>query len=233
MDTNIIAKEMSAKKVIRKHISSGFDKESVDAKFKANYNNGKVKQSISVSLRMVKDEVIWLKGTKFITVFKAKITPTSVSFYSPFAKVYFDGDFTFIKDLLGVDINFNQLQNLFLGQSLINLKDEKQNINIENNSYVLSPEIQEDLFDIFFFVNPAHFKLDKQSVVNSAKEQRLDVFYPSYKLIDNVYFPQEIQINAKEPKKFTNIDFVLKSVVFDEDVDTSFKIPEGYKQIEL
>ncbi|WP_237587772.1 DUF4292 domain-containing protein [Polaribacter sargassicola] len=233
MDTDNIAKEMSAKKVIRKHISSDFDKESVDAKLKANFNDGKIKQNISVNLKMIKDEVIWLKGTKFINVFKAKITPTSVKFYSPIAKVYFDGNFELLKDLLGVDINFNQLQNLFLGQSLINLKEDKQNIDIENNSYVLSPENQQQLFDIFFFINPSHFKLDKQSVVNSLKEQRLDILYSSYNFIDNVYFPSEIKIIAKEPKKVTNIDFVLKSVEFNTDVDVSFSIPKGYKQIKL
>ena len=102
MSTGAIAKEMSAKKVARKHIASNFDKKTVNAKLKANFNNGKLKQSISVSLRMKKDEVIWLKGSKFITVFKAKITPTSVSYYSPFAKNYFEGDFSMIKELLGV-----------------------------------------------------------------------------------------------------------------------------------
>ena len=122
MSANIIAKEMSAKKVARKHVASNFDKKSIDAKLKASFNNGKLKQSISVNMKIKKDEVIYLKGTKFITVFKAKITPTSVSYYSPFAKNYFTGDFSMIKQLLGVEINFEQLQNLFLGQALQNLK---------------------------------------------------------------------------------------------------------------
>jgi len=232
-NTNSIAKEMSAKKVIKKHISSNFDKKTINAKLKASFNNGKINQSISVSLRVKKDEVIWIKGTKFITVFKAKITPNSVRFYSPFAKIYFDGDFTLLKELLGVDVNFNQLQNLILGQTLTDLKEQKQNVSIDENSYVLSPKKQAELFDIFFFINPANFKLNQQSIVNSSKDQRLDVFYPSYTFVDNVFFPSEINIKAKEPKKFTNIDFVLKSVEFNTDFDTSFTIPNGYKQIKF
>ena len=233
MSANTIAEEMSAKKVARKHIASNFDKKTVEAKLKANFNNGKLKQSISVSLRMKKDEVIWLKGTKFITVFKAKITPTSVSYYSPYAKNYFEGDFTMLKKLLGTDINFQQLQNLLLGQSLTNVKDQKQNVVIEDNSYVLSPENQANLFDIFFSVNPSHFKLDKQSIVNSLKSQRLDIFYPSYKVIDDEVFPSEIKIKAKQPGKFTNIDFIVRSVEFNTEINTSFSIPKGYKQIKL
>lgn len=233
IDATVIAEKMSAKKVAKRHVAANFDKKTVDAKLKANFNNGKLKQSISVSLKIKKDEVIWLKGTKFITVFKAKITPTSVSYYSPYARNYFEGDFTMLKKLLGTDINFNQLQNLLLGQSLTNVKEQKQEVVIENNSYVLSPETQVSLFDIFFSVNPSHFKLDKQSIVNSTKNQRLDIFYPSYNLVDDVIFPSEINIKAKQPGKFTDIDFIVKSVEFNKDIDTSFSIPEGYKQIKL
>ncbi|WP_235869086.1 DUF4292 domain-containing protein [Polaribacter aquimarinus] len=233
MSSGSIAKEMSAKKVARKHIASNFDKKTVNAKLKANFNNGKLKQSISVSLRMKKDEIIWLKGTKFITIFKAKITPTSVSYYSPYAKNYFEGDFTMLKKLLGTDINFNQLQNLLLGQSLLNVKEVKQNVTIADNSYILSPEKQAKLFNIFFTINPSHFKLDKQSIVDAEKNKRLDIIYPSYDVVDNTIFPSEIKIKAKQPNKFTNIDFILKSVVFDTNFDTNFSIPKGYKQIKL
>ncbi|QXP63415.1 DUF4292 domain-containing protein [Polaribacter sp. HaHaR_3_91] len=233
IDANVIAEEMSAKKVARKHVAANFDKKTVDAKLKANFNNGKINQSISVNLKMEKDKVIWLKGTKFITLFKAKITPTSVSYYSSLEREYFEGDFTMLKKLLGTDINFNQLQNLFLGQSLTNVKDQKQNVSIVDNSYVLSPEIKASLFDIFFSVNPSHFKLDKQSIVNSVKNQRLDVFYPSYNVVDDAIFPSEINIKAKQPGKFTDIDFTVRSVEFNTDIDTSFSIPRSYKQIKL
>lgn len=233
MSGNTVAENMSAKKVARKHIASSFDKTTVDAKLKANFNNGKIKQGFSVNFKMKKDEVIWLKGTKFITLFKAKITPNSVQFYSSLNKKYFDGDFSMLKELLGTDINFFQLQNLLLGQSIMNVKEEKQHLKIKDNSYVLSPESQSILFDIFFAVNPSHFKLDKQSVVNSVKNQRLDVLYPSYNVVDEAVFPSEIQIKAKQPGKFTNIDFLVKSVVFNTEINTSFSIPKGYKQIKI
>ncbi|MCI2228635.1 DUF4292 domain-containing protein [Polaribacter sp. MSW13] len=233
IDANVVAKEMSAKKVARKHMAASFDKKTIDAKLKVNFNNGKTKQSLSVSLKIKKDEVIYIKGTKFITVFKAKITPTKVSYYSPFARNYFEGDFSMIKKLLGVDINFEQLQNLFLGQSLQNVKEEKQEVIIQDNSYVLSPEKQSNLYDIFFAINPSHFKLDRQSIVNPLKNQRLDILYPSYNLVDDVVFPSKINIKAKEALKFTDIDLTFKSVEFNSDVKMSFSIPNNYKKLEF
>ncbi|WP_243456712.1 DUF4292 domain-containing protein [Polaribacter batillariae] len=233
MGTAVVAKEMAAKKIARKHISNNFNKKTIDAKFKANFNNGKINQNISVYMKIEKDKVIWLKGTKFISVFKAKITPTSVQFYSPLKKQYFDGDFAMLEELLGTEINFNQLQNLLLGQAMLNIKEEKQLVEIVNNSYILKPEVQSILFDAFFDIHPGHFKLNSQSIVNSAKEQRLDIFYPSYTMVDEVVFPKEIKIKAKDGKKFTQIDFDLKSVEFNTAINTSFSIPNGYKRIEL
>jgi hypothetical protein len=233
IDASAIAKEMSAKKVARKHIAASFDKKTVEAKLKAKFDNGKKYPTVSVTLRIVKDEVIWLKATKFITVLKAKITPISVQFYSPLEKKYFDGDFSSLEKLLGTEINFEQLQNLLLGQAIQNVKKEKQLVEIQNNAYVLSPKVQANLFDIFFAVNPSHFKLDRQSIVNSIKEQRLDILYPNYKIIEDEVFPAKISIRAKQKKKYTNIDLTFKTVKFNTDVNTSFKIPSNYKRINL
>lgn len=233
IDANVIATETSAKRVAKKHIDANFDKKTIDAKLKVNFENGKTNQSLSVNLQIEKDKVIYVKGTKFITVFKAKITPTSVSYYSPFAKNYFEGDFSLLENLLGVEINFEQLQNLFLGQSLLNVKKEKQQLEIVNNKYVLSPEIQASLYDIFFIINPSHFKLEEQKIVNNDKNIRLDIQYFGYDFIEKTLFPGEIKIGAKTEKSVTKIDLIYKSVVFDFPVNQIFEIPKGYKRIEF
>lgn len=233
IDSNVIAKEMSSKKVVRKHIAASFNKETVDAKLKANFNNGKINQGLSVNLRIKKDEVIWLKGTKFINIFKAKITPEKVSFYSPLERTYFEGDFSILEELLGTKINFQQLQNLLLGQSIIDLKEQRQDVEIVNNSYVLTPQSKDGVLDKNFGINPSHFKLDFQSIVIFLKDQMLSVKYPSYKLVDGEIYPQEINIEAKQGGKSTLIDFTLKSVEFNTDINTSFSIPKGYKRINL
>lgn len=230
-NTKAIPEDISARKVAKKHIASNFDKKTLDAKLKVNFNNGKTKQSLSVRMKIKKDEVIWLSGSKIINVFKAEITPTSVRYYSSLFKNYFEGDFSMIKELLGVEINFEQLQNLFLGQSLQNVKTEKHDIEIVNNAYVLSPKEQIRLFDIFFTINPSHFKLDKQSIVNSLKKQRLDIIYPSYNLVDDEEFPSKILIKAKQVNSFTTIDLTFKSVVFDTELIIPFTIPSGYKRL--
>ncbi len=232
-DNPTVIKEMSARRVAKKHVSSNFDEKNTDARLKINYRDAKEKIGFSVRMKIKKDQVIWLKGTKFITVFKAKITPKKVQFYSPYYKNYFDGDFSMLKKLLGTDINFQQLQNMLLGQSLLNVKSERHEVEIHNKSYQLSPKKQSSLFDIFFYVNPHHYKLEKQSIVNSIKNQRLDISYPKYLSKKGVLFPEKININAKQNKKFTNINITTRSVEFNTKLSIPFKIPNGYKEIKL
>ncbi len=231
IDATAVAKNISSKKIARRHMAANFDKQTIDAKLKVNFNNGKTNQSLTVSMKIKKDEVIWLRGTKLITVFKAEITPTKVRYYSSVFKNSFEGDFSMLKELLEVEINFEQLQNLFLGQALQDVTEDKQEVSVMNNRYVLNPEQQAMLYDIFYTINPMHYKLDHQSIVNEAKGLRLDITYPNYNLVNSVVFPTAIEIKAKDKKRVTAIDLLYRSVVFDTDITMSFNMPNGYKKL--
>ncbi len=233
INTNTIVKNMSAKKVAKKHLANNFDKKTIDAKLRVKFKNNKENQSFSVRLKIKKDEVIWMKGSKFISIFRIKITPTKVSYYSPYAKNYFKGDYSLIKEFLGIDITFEELQNIFLGQ--VKIEDKGRNYTIEtiDNQYKLSPEQQLALFDRFFYINPSHFKLDKYTLINDLKNQRLDISYPKYLQKDNIFFPKNIILNVVEKEKFTNLNITVKSVIFDSELSIPFKIPSGYKKLEF
>ena len=233
IDARLSGKKISAKKVARKHILSNLDKETVSAKLKVKFVNGKKKQTLSVTMRILKDEVIWLKATKIVTILKAKITPKGVQYYSPLFKNYFAGDFSSLEKILGVKVNFEQLQNLLLGQSVHKLKKLNKYVEIKDNSYVLSPRHKINLVDLSFFINPSHFKLNKQSIVNNTKNTSLDILYPNYKIINNEVFPARIKIIAKQKNKFTTIDLNFKSVKFNTNLNTYFKIPSNYNRINL
>ncbi|MFD0992240.1 DUF4292 domain-containing protein [Tenacibaculum geojense] len=226
-------KSMSARKVAKKHVAANFNKKTIDAKYKVTYKDNDESIGFSVKMSLKKDEVIWIKGTKLITVFKAKITPTKVSFYSPYKKNYFEGDFSMLKELLGTEVNFYQLQNMLLGQSIEDVKKSKQEMIIANKSYQLSPKKQPELFDIFYWINPTNFKLNKQSLVSIEKNQRLDVNYKNYVSKKGTLLPKELLISAKENSKTTQIKMDLRSVAINTNVAMSFKIPKGYKEIKL
>jgi len=231
-DKKSTVKKISAKKILKKHISENFNFETVDAKLKVDFKNEKQDVGFSVKMKIKKDEIIWLKGTKLITVFKAKITPNKVSFYSPYYKNYIEGDFKMLEKILGVTVNFNQLQNMLLGQVMFDAS-EKHTVELIEGTYKLAPKNQQDLFDVFYWLNPLHYKLDKQSLINESKKQRLDIEYASYKQTDDSLFPQKILIKGKGKNKLSTINMFVRSTIINQKLEMPFKIPTGYKEIKL
>jgi hypothetical protein len=57
------------------------------------------------------------------------------------------------------------------------------------------------------------------------------VDYKKYTTIDGEVFPKRIEIRAKEREKYTNIDIEYKSVVFNKNISTPFRVPKGYKKV--
>ena len=232
VSSDVVAKKMSARKVSKKHIAASFDKQTVEAKLKVAYQDNKQKQKLSVKLRIDKDKVIWLNATYAgFLVARAKITPTEVSYYEKMNKTFFKGNFAFLKNVLGAEVNFSQLQNMLLGQTIFDLKAQKYSAVVNDNAHLLLPVKQKALFDILFWINPAHFKLDKQELKTLHKNQTLQVGYKKYMAIDGEVFPKNIEIRAKGGGQYTNIDIEYRTVVFNKVFTTPFKVPNGYKQV--
>ena len=225
---------VSTKKLISNHYSNVFGKQTLDARLNAKYKDKNTSVSIVVKLRLEKDKTIWMSATKMgIPFAKLKITPNSVSYYEKLDRTYFDGDFSLLSKWLGTELDYEKVQNILLGQAILNLRKGKYDSKITNNMYELSPKKNEDLFGILFFLNPENFKLDKQEISNPKKQQLLLVSYPNYSKIEGEQVPKNIDITATDTKKTTTINIEYKSVVFNKDLTFPFSIPSGYKEINL
>jgi hypothetical protein len=230
--SSVGTKSISARKVSKMHLQNWFDKNTVEAKLKVAYQDNKNKQKLSVKLRIDKDKIIWLNATYYgVIVARVKITPSSVSYYEKLNRTYFMGSFELLKNMLGTDVNFTQLQNLLLGQAIFDLNAQKYKSVVDNEAHLLLPVEQKALFDILFWINPIHFKLDRQELNNSIKNQTLKVAYKRYTTIEGETFPKNIEIRAKGNNRFTNIDIEYRSVIFNKTFSTPFKVPKGYKQV--
>jgi hypothetical protein len=211
-----------------------FDKQTLDARLNAKYNDKNTSVSIVVKLRLEKDKTIWMSATKMgIPFAKLKITPNSVSYYEKLDKTYFDGDFSLLSKWLGTELDYEKVQNILLGQAILNLRKGKYDSKITNNTYELIPKKNEELFAILFFLNPENFKLEKQEISNPKKEQTLLVSYPNYANIDGEQIPKNIDITAIDTKNTTTINIEYKSVEFNKELTYPFSIPSGYKEINL
>lgn len=225
---------LSSKKVIKNHYTNTFDKKTINAKLKIKYKGKSSLPSVTGSLRLQKDETIWISLTKLgFPIGKVLITPNRVSFYEKINRTYFDGDFALLSNFLGTELNFQKVQDLLLGQSLLDLKKESFDVSIYEKNYLLKPKVGNPLFDILFLINPINFKVNSQQLNQKDENNSLVINYANYETIENEFFPREIHIIASDVKNISTIDVDYRSVEFNKTISFPFKIPKNYEKVEL
>ena len=229
-----INKGMTANNVIKNHYDNAFNKETISAKLKVKYIGKSNLPGVTASLRVKKDEVIWISIYKLgFPIGKALITPQRVSYYEKINRTYFDGDFSLLSNWLGTELDFDKVQNLLIGQAILNLKNEKFDIGLYQNKYLLKPKKEADLYNIMFLINPDNFKISSQEINQKEENKKLFIGYDDYAKVQGEVFPKEIHIAASGAKNTSIINVNFRSVVFNNPLSFPFSIPNNYERIKL
>lgn len=220
---------LTAKKIIQQHYKNLTDYNTLTGKLKIEYTSADADQSVSVSLRMKKDEAIWLSAP--FGMFKALITPDRVSFYNRLDNEYFDGDFAYLTEMLGTEMNFEKVQNLLLGNAILDLRNHKYETNVVNNTYKLTPKKQEDLYSIFLFVDSKYFKISRQELKQHAEVRSLDMDY-TYQQVSNKIIPNMVNVQIDNKGEKTTINLEYRNIELGKTLNFPYKIPSGFKNID-
>ncbi len=223
--------KLSARQLIKENAKKAANFNTLQSKLKITYAEGDKKHSHTVNYRMKKDEVLWMSAT--FGVIRAKITPESVAFYNKLDNTYFEGDFEYFSKLLGTKLDFEKVQNIILGEALFNLKDETYKVSVHEGSYVLQPKKQRELFEIFFLLNPSHYKVKSQQLTQVQEQRHLQIDYLAHQEVDKEIIPEHVKVIAVEGNKELIAELEFKSVALNEALRFPFKIPSGFKKIEL
>lgn len=204
------------------------------AYLKCNLDYKDNKQSIGLltaDIRIKKDEKI-LVSTKLlgITIAKALITPTQVSYYEKGNNTYFIGNYSSLSNFLGTDLNFQKVQNLLLGQAVSNFNNS--NYQIESNQNIIQIKTKEviDVQENFVF-DSTNFTLKSQEIDQKSKNRSVSINYLAYNTFPETVLPKELIIFAKQENKQSEIKIAYKNITFNENLTFPFEVPEGYKQI--
>lgn len=225
-------KRLDAKELIKLYKATKPKFKTLAARVKLDIIEGEKSSGYTVNLRIEKDKKILLSSTP-ISVVKALITTDRVAFYNKLDGTYFDGDFTYLSKLLGTELDYQKVQNLLLGETIYDVNNEDYSISLHEKSYVLTPKTQPNLFEFFFLFNPKHFKPDSQQIAQTKSSRFLEVNYLQYQDIQNQKLPEATQIIVVDNDEQMKINLGFKSVSLNESLRFPFKIPQGYKKIEL
>ncbi|MGB5942232.1 MAG: DUF4292 domain-containing protein [Leeuwenhoekiella sp.] len=233
---NAISRDMdlATVKVIRSHYDTHLDFETLAARVKVRYKDEDRSQSVSLTLRMEKDETIWMSASVLgFSVAKAMITKDRVQYYEKITKSYFDGDFKLLSDLLGTELNFQQVQSLLLAEPLIDLRKGGMAAVTEGTSYVIKPKKNSPLFDLFFKIGAGQFNLQEQKILQPSENRVLTVNYGEFQSFNGGRYAEDIRVLAQQDEERTSIELTLRNVDFNTEVSFPFSIPDGYKAVDL
>ncbi len=223
--------KLSAKQLLKENVKQTPVFKTLQSRLKITYNQDGKEQSYTVNFRAKKDEILWISAT--FSVVKALITPEKVSFYNKLDNTYFEGDYKYLSDLLGTELDFKKVQNLLLGEPIFDLNTNTYELSVTDEAYVLQPKKQLELFEIFFLLDPVRFKVKSQQISQAKELRHLQIDYLTYQEVEKQTIPENIKIIAVEATNQTVIDLEFKSVTLNEDLSFPYKIPSGFKEIKL
>ncbi|MBZ9652635.1 DUF4292 domain-containing protein [Psychroflexus montanilacus] len=225
------AKEKSARVVLKSFENDLADFKTVNGRMKAGYQSKDDSQSINITYRIEKDKAIWMsaKVMGLLPVAKVYITPDRFQYYEKINRTYFDGDFAMAEEYLGVEVNFENLQNLLLGRPMYELK--KNQMLFDDNAYVFLQNIK-SILAYSAIIDGRQFEMKSQSLQNENKES-LKVEYLGFQSVDKKKFPSKLKMTAKKDDEVVLIDIEYRSVIFDEDLSFPFSIPNNYELLEF
>ena len=213
----------------------------ISARFTATITDAEGKeQSVKGKLKACRDSVIWASLTPFgLEVARLRADQSSFGFIDFFNKKYFAGDYTYLKELAGYDLDFYSLQALVLGvhefrgerSGLAPARSEETWMVSEKG--VLRGEMRIPDKKVWFAKeNLIPYRMEYSDWKTG---DRVESEFKTMKVYNNnVVFPSSIAVAVKtEKKKFrASIDF--RSIDFeDSETEFYFTIPEGYQPIEV
>lgn len=219
---------MPVERIIENHYAHQSHFQTLSGSLKIDYSKGKESQGVSVNFRMEKDKVIWM--TAPFGMVKAYLTPEKVLFYNKLERHYFEGDYGYLSDLLGTELDFYGVQNLMLGNGVFDLRKEKYTSAVAQGVYQLKPEKAGELFKIVFELEPKNFKMASQKISQPWKNRRWEAHY-TYQNISGVIFPDQLQIVATGQDNLTAIAFRFRNLELNQPLSFPYTVPEGFDRI--
>jgi hypothetical protein len=218
--------KLSVKQLLKKHKKQQSQFKTLQSRLKVKLNNGQGEKTISLSLRMERDKIIWISAP--LNIVRIKLTQDKIAYYNKLENTYFEGGFELVQELFGVKLTFENIQNILLGQLAFDLRAREfykaSNLELKTVKFILN-------FQATFI--PDLFKIRQQQVIQSVPSRSLNINYKKYQRIEDQNFPEKIVISTKNMGQKSTIDVALRSLSLNDKLRFPFKIPVGYQLLQI
>jgi hypothetical protein len=218
------------------------------ASFSAEYEKNKSKSSISGTIIIKKDSLIWCLLTPALGIEAARlvISPDSVKILNKIQGTYLINDFDYINELINRGLDFDMLQSLIIGNDFSVYDNSSFKASVDRHEYRLSTQNRhrlrklskdsDTLTDVIpfqqIYLNPTNFKISTVIIKEVDKNNRtFQAYYKDYVEINKQLVPQSVELNVNDGTNKIHITLKYSKIKIDADQSYPFNIPSKYKRV--
>ncbi len=206
-----------------------FDQLKARIKVKSDLNGSR--QSFNADLRWEKDEKIWMSFSIFgIEGVRVLLEPDGIQIMDKLNKKYYNESYKYLYELVGLDLNFDDVQNALLG-NLIGLKKNNVKPKKFEENYMLKYNFG-DLLNATASLNSEHITLSNLSMKHPFESQQMAMTFDDYRQFPNgrFAFERNIQANVDNNRLLLQLSFV--KIEEASDLSFPFTVNENYQRVE-
>jgi hypothetical protein len=216
-------------------------------KFDASYAEKRKSTDFKGQIRMKKDSIIWMTITPALGIeaMRLEITNDSVKYVNRLDKNYFVGDYKLVSQFMQIDVDFDILQAIILGNDFQFYDTNTFRASIDNLDYKLSTtdrrKVRKEAQSVSdnpvvllqnIWLDAENFKIKKIDLKEYMKDNRkLSGSYQDFLPLGSQLYPSTLKFDITADDVIT-IKINYNKVTINEPMTFPFSVPENYKRIQ-
>jgi len=186
--------------------------------------------NVTVTIRMKRDEKIWVSITAIagIEVARALITPDSVLARNNLQSLATKKPFSYLNTFTSKQVTFKMLQSILSGNTISDFMTDKTVIDLVGGVFTMSGNKSYLNYRTTF---NTLLKTSKIDMLDAKAGQSLTVVYSDYQQLTDVLIPSVMKISALSGRKKTNIAFDFSKIERNVPLDFPFTVPNRFEVI--
>ncbi|CAN5801728.1 DUF4292 domain-containing protein [soil metagenome] len=198
------------------------------------YESTDSRQSSAMTIRMKKDSVIWISLVPVLGIeaVRAKITRDSIMIVDRIHRTYYAGNFDILKERFNIDLSFDILQNILVGN--YTSAGPGRNERLLEETPLQHTQQRRGSLVIDQFIDASSYKLVRVEAQDETSNNRLTAHYSEFAPLGAWPFANAVLIavqgrSGSTPSSTTVSINHRQSSITETDLTFPFSVPSGYE----
>ncbi len=235
------APRLSMEKVIQRIDDNQPEYKWMSARFSGSANWEGRSQNVSGSLRIQKDEAIYVSIAPLlgIEVARALITPDSVKIVNRLESTYYLGDINILNRMFSTDVDFYMLQALFMGNDFPHFRNDQFTLLLEEEMLRLHAARRMrnggigNPINQAIILEPEHLRIRSNTILDENSGRALRADYKEWEHVQGRWIPSELEIMFSDERNVSNLEMKYNRITLNEPQRMQFSVPSRYTPIYL